>query len=415
MKENLSGDDVREGMVCVISAALPNSRRTNKDKTGNSEVKGTSRYKCTGLGTSRKNAGLAKAHHRQGPRSRARGRRLAAPRARRRKGALDSVALPGKLAGLPERSRAGGDLHRRGRQADPRSRDAIAALRRSPHEKILNVEKARYDKMLTHQEIAAMITALGTGIGMDDFDITKLRYHKIIIAWRRRERFASRTLLHFFYRQMVELIERGYVYIAQPPLFNVKKGRTEQYIKDERQMARYLLKKATEDITIGTEKGHQIKGRDLTSFLEKLIELNGVYSKVDRHLRDSRVLDLLLSDGAESKEYLADKDKVDALTKKIQAFGYSTEVSMDEEHSVQKLVYREGSQTPRTIGYELLSSAEYHRLVALHKSIGEMDQPPFVATTESGSTKLSSRQELVSHLMELGKRTLRSGARGWEK
>jgi DNA gyrase subunit B len=186
----------------------------------------------------------------------------------------------------------------------------------------------------------------------------------------------------------------------------VTKGRSEQYIKDERQMARYLLKKATEDLTIGTEKGHQIKGRDLTSFLEKLIELNGVYSKVDRHLRDSRVLDLLLSEGADSKEYLSDKAKVDALTKSIQAFGYNTDVSMDEEHSVQKLVYREGSQTPRTIGYELLSSAEYHRLVALHKSIGEMDQPPFVATTQSGSTKLSSRQELVSHLMELGKKDL---------
>jgi len=97
---------------------------------------------------------------------------------------------------------------------------------------------------------------------------------------------------------------------------------------------------------------------------------------------------------------------VDALAKRIEAFGYVTEVSTDEEHSLFKLIYREGSQTPRTIGYELLSSAEYHRLVALHESIGEMDQPPCVATTESGSTKLGSRQELVSHLMELGKKDL---------
>jgi DNA gyrase subunit B len=417
VKENLSGDDVREGMVCVISVKLPNPQFEGQTKTklGNSEVKGIVETLVNdGLGRYlEETPGLAK---------RIIGKALEAARAReaarrarelvRRKGALDSMALPGKLADCQERSpelaeifivegdSAGGSA----KQGRDRRTQAILPIKG----KILNVEKARYDKMLTHTEIAAMITALGTGIGMEDFDITKLRYHKIIIMTDADvDGSHIRTLLlTFFYRQMVELIERGYVYIAQPPLFNVKKGRSEQYIKDERQMARYLLKKATEDLTIGTEKGHQIKGRDLTSFLEKLIELNAVYSKVDRHLRDTRVLDLLLSEGAESKEYLAHKAKMDSLAKKIQTFGYTTEVSLDEEHSVQKIVYREGSQTPRTIGYELLSSAEYHRLVALHNSIGDMDQPPFVATTASGSTKLSSRQELVSHLMELGKKDL---------
>jgi DNA gyrase subunit B len=171
-------------------------------------------------------------------------------------------------------------------------------------------------------------------------------------------------------------------------------------------MAAYLLKKATDDLTIETEKGLKIKGRELTTFLERLIELNAVFAKVDRHLRDSRVLDLLLTEGADTKAFLADKAKVDALAMTIQSFGYSTDVSTDEEHSVQKLVYREGSQTPRTISYQLLSSAEYHRLIALHRAIGEMDQPPFIATTEAGSTKLASRQELVSHLMEVGKKDL---------
>jgi len=140
--------------------------------------------------------------------------------------------------------------------------------------KILNVEKARYDKMLTHTEIAAMITALGTvSAWTTSISRSCATTRSIIMTDADVDGSHIRTLLlTFFYRQMVQLIEHGYVYIAQPPLFKLKRGRSEQYIKDERQMARYLLKKATDDLTIGTEKGHQIKGRDLTSFLEKLIE-----------------------------------------------------------------------------------------------------------------------------------------------
>jgi len=417
VKENLSGDDVREGLVCVISVKLQNPQFEGQTKTklGNSEVKGIvetlvnerfGRYLEESPGLAKKIIGKALEAARA---------REAARRARelvRRKGALDSMALPGKLADCQERSpelaeifivegdSAGGSA----KQGRDRRTQAILPIKG----KILNVEKARYDKMLTHNEIAAMITALGTGIGQEDFDVTKLRYHKIIIMTDADvDGSHIRTLLlTFFYRQMMELIERGYVYIAQPPLFNVKKGRTEQYIKDERQLARFLLKKVTENLTIATENGRQISGPELTSFLEKLIELNGVFAKVDRHTRDARVLDLLLTHGANAREYLADLEKVKALAEKIEAFGYKTEISIDGEHSVQKIVYHEGSQTPRTIGYQLLSGAEYQRLVALHEAIGEMDHPPFVAITDGGSTKLASRQELVSHLMEVGKKDL---------
>src|SRR5262249_55663402 len=160
-----------------------------------------------------------------------------------------------------------------------------------------------------------MITALGTGIGQDDFEITNLRYHKIIIMTDADvDGSHIRTLLlTFFYRQMVDLIERGHIFIAQPPLFKLKKGKSEQYIKDERQMARFLLRKATENVTVETEKGHKIQGPELTSFMEKLIELNAVFTKVDRHLHDPRILDILLNMSAEGRTFLADDAKMAAL------------------------------------------------------------------------------------------------------
>ena len=416
VKENLSGDDVREGLVAVINVKLPNPQFEGQTKTklGNSEVKGIVETLVNeGLGDYLdKNPGLGKKII--GKALEAARAREAARRARelvRRKGALDSMALPGKLADCQERSpelseifivegdSAGGSA----KQGRDRRTQAILPIKG----KILNVEKARYDKMLTHTEIVAMITALGTGIGQDDFDVSKLRYHKVIIMTDADvDGSHIRTLLlTFFYRQMGPLIERGNIFIAQPPLFKVKKGKNEQYIKDERQMSKFLLKKATENLSVEV-RGQELKGRELTSFLEKLIELNGVFVKVDRHFRDSRVIDLLLSMGAESRAFLGDKQKMQELAEKIQSFGYTTEILADEEHSVEKLLFRQGSQSPRLIGYQQLSSPEYQRLLILHKAIGQMDQPPFTIKTDSMSTTLKDRKELVERIMELGKKDL---------
>jgi DNA gyrase subunit B len=419
LKENLSGDDVREGLVCVISVKLPSPQFEGQTKTklGNSEVKGIVETLVNDGLTQflEQNPSLAKKII--GKAIEAARAREAARRARelvRRKGALDSMSLPGKLADCQERSpelseifivegdSAGGSA----KQGRDRRTQAILPIKG----KILNVEKARYDKMLTHQEIVAMITALGTGIGQDDFDLSRLRYHKVIIMTDADvDGSHIRTLLlTFFYRQMAQLVERGHVFIAQPPLFKLKRGKNEQYIKDERQMGKFLLKKATENLHIEIEKtGRDIAGRDLTSFLEKLIELNNVFTRVDRHLRDGRVVDLLLSLGADGRAFLGDAERMRNLESKIRELGYNTEVSVDEEHSVHKLLYRQGSQSPRLIGYQLLSSAEYQRLQALHKSIGDLDHPPFTLKTDnSAPITINSRQALIDHIMELGKKDL---------
>jgi DNA gyrase subunit B len=418
LKENLSGDDVREGMVCVISVKLPQPQFEGQTKTklGNSEVKGIVETLVNdGLGKFLEES-PAVAKRIIGKAVEAARAREAARRARelvRRKGALDGMSLPGKLADCQERDPAhaeifiveGDSAGGSAKQGRDRRTQAILPIKG----KILNVEKARYDKMLTHTEIVAMITALGTGIGADDFDVSKLRYHKVIIMTDADvDGSHIRTLLlTFFYRQMVELIERGNVYIAQPPLFRVKKGKSEQYIKDERQMAQFLLKKATESLVVETAKGEKLTGKPLTAFMEKLIEMNSSFLKVNRQVQDPRILEYLLREKAATKGFLAEPENVGSLVRYIESLGYKPEVSLDLEHGAQKVTYREGSQSPRTIGHQLLSGGEFQRLAGLHKVIGESDQAPFaVHNGQPGETKLASRQALITHLMELGKKDL---------
>ena len=304
VKENLTGDDVREGLVAVISVKLPQPQFEGQTKGKlNSDIAGVVQafvnerlgaYLEQNPTVGRKiiNKAIDAARARE-----------AARKARdltRRKGALDGGGLPGKLADCsekqPERCElflvegesAGGTA----KQGRDRRFQAILPLKG----KILNVEKARYDKMLAHEEIRAMITALGTGISKEDFDASKLRYGKIILMTDADvDGSHIRTLLlTFFFRHMQELIKRGNVYIAQPPLYSIKKGKSQQYIKDDREYVKVMVKRASEGLIVRYGEGAaKLEGANLSRFINVLDEYLKLFDKVDKRLRDEHVTELL--------------------------------------------------------------------------------------------------------------------------
>jgi len=407
VKENLTGDDVREGLVAVISVKLPQPQFEGQTKGKlNSDIAGVVQAfvnERLGAYLEQNPTVGRKIINKAIEASRAREAARKARDLTRRKGALDGGGLPGKLADCSERQpercelflvegeSAGGTA----KQGRDRRFQAILPLKG----KILNVEKARYDKMLGHEEIRAMITALGTGIGKDDFDFAKLRYGKIILMTDADvDGSHIRTLLlTFFFRHMQELIKRGNVFIAQPPLYSIKKGKTLQYIKDDDALDKIILKRAADSIIVRYGEGAaKLEGAGLSKFASGLKEYFAFFDKVNKRLRDEKIVELLPRlDLSRRTDFEGDKKaapkKIEKLEKELKKLQKerdfkSVESRFDEEHNLWEVKYVNSQGAEHLINWELVSTAEYRQLLSKFKQVEPYMEPPFVIETITDAT-----------------------------
>ncbi|HVP51625.1 MAG TPA: DNA topoisomerase (ATP-hydrolyzing) subunit B, partial [Terriglobales bacterium] len=399
VKENLTGDDVREGLVAVISVKLPQPQFEGQTKGKlNSDIAGiVQAFLNERLGAFfEQNPTVArKIINKAIDAARAREAARKARDLTRRKGALDSGGLPGKLADCSERDpnrcelflvegeSAGGTA----KQGRDRRFQAILPLKG----KILNVEKARYDKMLSHEEIRAMITALGTGIAKEDFDPSKVRYGKIILMTDADvDGSHIRTLLlTFFFRHMQELIKRGHVFIAQPPLYSIKKGKSVQYIKDDREFVKVMVKRASEDLVVRYGEGAaKMEGAPLTKFVTTLNEYLAFFDKVDKRIRHEKVTELLPRlDLSKRPDFEGENGKppkkIAQLEKQLRSLakdeGFkSVESKFETEHNLWEVHVTDEQGAERVINWELAQAPEYRQMVSKFKQIEAYMEPPFV-------------------------------------
>jgi DNA gyrase subunit B len=428
MKEGLSGDDIREGLACVISVKIPEPQfeGQTKSKLGTAEAEGF----VNSMVYEKLNAyfeqhpSVAKRVMQKAIDAAA--ARIAARKAReltRRKTALDFGGLPGKMADCQEKDPAlcevflveGDSAGGSAKQGRDRKNQAILPLKG----KILNVERARFDKMLAFEEIKVLITALGTGIGKDDFSIDKLRYHKIVIMTDADvDGSHIRTLLlTFFFRQMREILDRGYLYIAQPPLYKVKKGQKERYLKNEHELSEYLLSSGLDGITLRAG-GKDLAASQVATSLKSATRLTKSIDRMAKRLHPE-VLRALIRYGV-TAETLRSKDEFEkiliaiakeALAKNI-TFGYT--LAQDSEHgswfaTVENTVH--GSKRIAPINHNTLTSPEYEELLKHNAAMQIMGVGPFEIITEgkSGDKDIETAangEELALRVVEKAKQGL---------
>jgi DNA gyrase subunit B len=436
IKENLTGDDVREGLVAVISVKLsqPQFEGQTKGKL-NSDIAGVVQALINerlGAFFEQNSAVAKKIINKAVDAARAREAARKARDLTRRKGALDSGGLPGKLADCSERDpnrcelflvegeSAGGTA----KQGRDRRFQAILPLKG----KILNVEKARYDKMLAHEEIRAMITALGTGIAKDDFDPTKVRYGKIILMTDADvDGSHIRTLLlTFFFRHMQELIKRGNVFIAQPPLYSIKKGKSMQYIKDDDAFDKVTLKRGADGVTVRYGEGAaKLEGANLNRFMTVLKEYLNFFDKVNKRLRDENVTELLPRlDFSKHADFEGDKKtppkKIERLERELKKLQKdrkfkSVESRFDEEHNLWEVRFVNSQGSEHVINWELASSAECRQLISKFKQIEPYLEPPFVVEAVVKSAAASKEDEADEESAENGEKSDKKGVKAAPK
>jgi DNA gyrase subunit B len=437
--ESLTGDDVREGLTAVVSVKVrnPQFEGQTKAKLGNSEVKGVVETAV--------NEKLGAYFEENPPVARKIiGKAIDAARAReaarkakdliRRKSALDGGSLPGKLADCSEKDPALSELYivegdsagGSAKQGRDRKFQAILPLKG----KILNVEKARFDKMLTSDEIRTLIMALGTGIGRkreesdksdkDTFDIAKARYHKIILMTDADvDGSHIRTLLlTFFFRQMPELLERGYIYIAQPPLFKVKKGKVERYLKDEGALNEYLADLAVEDVHLYLEGTQDfVTGRRLLPILKKMIAFETLLARFNKKPHEAAMMRAFVDEPGLDRDLLKDQTALaDAVAnvKKTLRIVYpklepSLEILPDEEHQSNKMLCRlqaSGTTFGLDVTHDLVGSADFRELQKLSPSAIGLGRAPYKLKAKGQQQELRSTADLVRAILDLGKQGL---------
>lgn len=425
--ETITGEDVREGLTAVISIKLPNPQfeGQTKAKLGNSEVKG--------IVEATVNEALSEFLEENPPIARkivdkaigAARAREAARKAKeliRRKNALDGGSLPGKLADCSEKDPAASEIFivegdsagGSAKQGRDRRNQAILPLKG----KILNVEKARFDKMISSEEIRILITALGTGIGQEDFDIAKLRYHKIILMTDADVDGAHiRTLLlTFFYRQMPKLIEHRYIYIAQPPLFKIKKGKMERYIKNEGALNDYLITAAVDEAHLYVEAEERfVTGTALKPILKKLIAFESIMKRLERQRISTQVVRALVLEKGLEKADLKDQKRLQRIMDRVKKFfkahypavTLTLEPGQDEEHKAYQILCRlqeKGLQQELVVDQNLLTSAEFRELLALSPAALGLGKPLYRLKIEGEEKSFVTTAEVVQEILEIGKK-----------
>jgi DNA gyrase subunit B len=427
MKSGISGEDVREGVICVIHVKHPDPSfdSQTKSKLVSSEVAGIvqnvvseqlGRYFEEHPQTARKILEKAVVAARA---------REAARKAREvvRKGVLDSTSLSGKLADCQSKDPAQSELYivegesagGSAKQGRDRHFQAILPLKG----KILNVERARLDKMLSSQEVATLISALGCGIGENgNFDLSKLRYHRVILMTDADvDGSHIRTLLlTFFYRQMRELIESGYLYIAQPPLFRVRKGKKDLYLKDQAALDRFLTQNGIDGLTVQSAKGPSLSGMPLFNLATRLRSRRNILAKIDRRC-DARVVGGVLRATAMQRADFRNAEKVNAAADKLRDYlekrypellPLSVEVEWDKSHGSGRInvKFRPGaSSRPALMDWEVAETAEYQELVAIEEDVRSIGPAPYTAKSEGGqSQELPDPEALDAYIDERGRK-----------